>query len=268
MSSVGSAVYDRIGHGYDRTRRADPHLAALIASLLRTGFPAPVLDIGCGTGNYTIAVADRNVAVQGLDQSTLMLRRARAKAPHLDWIAGQAEALPFADGYFAGAFCTMTLHHLADFDAVFTEVSRVLRPGARLVAFTALPEQAAEFWLNAYFPELMRRAIERMPGRDRVHAALARSGLTFTELVPFNVPEDPVDFVLYCGKHRPEVYFDARVRGNIFAFTPLDLAGEIGEGLARLDEDIKSGQFQQTLENFSDVLGDYVLLVAEKPANG
>jgi ubiquinone/menaquinone biosynthesis C-methylase UbiE len=259
-----SPVYDRIGVGYDRTRRADPNLAAEIARLLRAQHPDPVLDIGCGTGNYTIAVADRNVMAIGLDQSTLMLRRARAKEPRIDWVAGQAEALPFADGAFAGAFCTMTLHHLNDFEVVFAEIARVLRPGGRFVAFTAFPEQAQQFWLNAYFPELMRRAVARMPGRQLIESAFGKTGLKVAEVVPFNVPTDPIDFVLYCGRHRPEVYFDAKVRGNIFAFTPLDLAQEVGNGLARLDEDLASGRFAEIAASFDTSVGDYVLLVAEK----
>jgi ubiquinone/menaquinone biosynthesis C-methylase UbiE len=259
-----TAIYDRIGSGYDRTRRADPDLAAQIAKLLNVEFPRPVLDIGCGTGNYTIAVADRQVVTIGLDQSTLMLRRARVKEPRIDWVAGDAELLPFSDRSFAGVFCTMTLHHLRDFDTVFAEIARVLQPGTRFIAFTALPEQAEQFWLNAYFPELMRRAVERMPGRERIEASLSRAGLRLTELVPFNVPERPVDFVLYCGKHRPELYFDARVRGNIFAFTALDLAQEVGEGLAQLDSDLSTGKFLETKARFGDSLGDYVLLVAEK----
>ncbi|WP_374376255.1 class I SAM-dependent methyltransferase [Dongia sp.] len=261
-----NAVYDRLGVGYDRTRRADPTLAAAIARLLDVRHPEPVLDIGCGTGNYTIAVADRNVMAIGLDQSTLMLRRARAKEPRIEWVAGQAEALPFADNSFAGVFCTMTLHHLQDFESVFAEIARVLRPGARFVAFTAFPEQARQFWLNAYFPELMRRAADRMPGRDRIEAAFKGSGLRVAEIEQFNVPRDPIDFVLYCGRHRPEVYFDAKVRGNIFAFTPLDLAQEVGTGLARLDEDLSSGRFAEVAASFDDTMGDYVLLVAEKAA--
>ena len=261
-----NAIYDRIGIGYDRTRRADPDLAKAIADLLRVRHPEPVLDIGCGTGNYTIAVADRNVMAIGLDQSTLMLRRARAKEPRIEWVGGQAEALPFADNSFAGAFCTMTLHHLNDFAGVFGEIARTLRPGARFVAFTALPEQAHQFWLNSYFPELMRRSAARMPGRDRIEAAFAGSGLRLAELVTFNVPKDPVDFVLYCGRHRPEVYFDPRVRGNIFAFTALDLAQEVGAGLAKLDEDIASGRFAEIAASYDTSVGDYVLLVAEKAA--
>jgi len=261
---TSNAIYDRIGSGYDRTRRADPTLAAEIAKLLNVTFPEPVLDIGCGTGNYTIAVADRHVVTIGLDQSTLMLRRARVKEPRLEWVAGDAEALPFADGSFAGAFCTMTLHHLRDFDAVFSEIARILKPGGRFVAFTAFPEQAQQFWLNAYFPELMRRAVERMPGRARIESSLRTAGLRLAEVVSFNVPEKPIDFVLYCGKHRPELYFDAKVRGNIFAFTALDLGQEIGEGLAKLDADLESGNFAATRASFSDAQGDYVLLVAEK----
>ncbi len=259
------AIYNRIGVGYDRTRRADPDLAAEIVKLLRVEFPNPVLDIGCGTGNYTIAVAGRNVVTVGLDQSTLMLRRASVKEPRISWVAGDAESLPFPDSTFGGSFCTMTLHHLRDFDAVFAEIARVMRPGSKFVAFTALPEQARQFWLSAYFPKLMERAVNRLPSRERIEASLKNAGLRLTQLVPFNVPERPVDFVLYCGKNRPELYFDAKVRGNIFAFTALDLAQEIGEGLAKLDSDLASGQFAEIKRGFDDSAGDYVLAVAEKP---
>ena len=50
----GMAVkYDRIGDTYDFTRRPDPRIADRLNSLLGASAGAPVLDVACGTGNYT-----------------------------------------------------------------------------------------------------------------------------------------------------------------------------------------------------------------------
>ena len=53
-----AAKYDRIGDGYDLTRRADPRIADRLTSLLDAAPGASVLDVACGTGNYTFALAD------------------------------------------------------------------------------------------------------------------------------------------------------------------------------------------------------------------
>ena len=69
--------YDRIGDGYDLTRRADPRITERLASLLDAAPGAPVLDVACGTGNYTFALEERGLAMVGGDLSQTMLARAR-----------------------------------------------------------------------------------------------------------------------------------------------------------------------------------------------
>ena len=72
--------------------------ADLVASLLHESGGTAVLDAGCGTGRVAIELANRRLAVTGVDADARMLAAARAKAPRLSWIeadlADLGEALP------------------------------------------------------------------------------------------------------------------------------------------------------------------------------
>ncbi len=264
MTDPTKSLFRQIGRSYDGTRRADAGITDTLVRLLGPVGDKPVLDLGCGTGNYAIAFAARGIPVLGLDRTALMLRRATAKAQQLPWIAALAEQQPFRAGAFGGAICVMALHHFTDLAAVFRDLARVLAAGSRVVIFTALPEQMRAYWLNAYFPELMRRATLQMPDLDRIAAALAAGGLRIVAQEAFDVPEDPVDLMLYCGKRRPDLYFDARVRANISSFAAYDLAEEVGTGLARLTEDIEQGRFAGIAAATDGSRGDYIFIAAEK----
>ena len=73
------ALYDRIGVGYDTTRQADPYLLSRLIYHLRPRASGRYLDIGSGTGNYTIAMHQAGVPIRGLELSATMLKRAKEK---------------------------------------------------------------------------------------------------------------------------------------------------------------------------------------------
>lgn len=175
------ALYDRIGVGYDATRKADPWIASRLADYLRIGKGERYIDVGCGTGNYTIALASRGARITGIDASREMLDTARAKAPDnaaLSWQLARAEALPFAPGTFAGAVSTLAIHHFSDLPGAFREVSRVLdRATGRYVIFTSTPEQTSRYWLRRYFPAVIERSMRRPPSLARMREALAAAGV-------------------------------------------------------------------------------------------
>src|SRR3970040_2137810 len=62
-----------------------------------------VLDVCCGTGDLAVEAERRGGRVVGLDFSERMLERARRKSGTIEWVQGDALALPFADGEFDGA---------------------------------------------------------------------------------------------------------------------------------------------------------------------
>ena len=104
MSSLAiQPLYDKIGATYDATRHAEPAILDVLSELLDLEHGADVLDIGCGTGNYTTALGERGYEMLGIDRSGLMLRTARAKAPGLPLIGADAANLPFSNRTFDGA---------------------------------------------------------------------------------------------------------------------------------------------------------------------
>src|SRR5207248_2966259 len=91
-----------------------------------------VLDACCGTGDLAIAAQRAGGRVTGVDFSEPMLERARAKSGEVEWIQGDALALPFADGSFDAATVGFGVRNLEELEAGLRELRRVLRPGGRI----------------------------------------------------------------------------------------------------------------------------------------
>jgi ubiquinone/menaquinone biosynthesis C-methylase UbiE len=260
-------LYDRIGRGYDTTRRADPGLVRRLLELLAVPAGGRCLDVACGTGNYTTALDAAGLRMVGVDVSPRMLASARAKPGAVGWVNGDAAALPFADRSFRAAVCTLALHHFRRPEQVFREVARVLddsREGGRLVIFTAGREQMRRSWLTAYFPNAMEQAIRQMPPVEHTLALLAAAGFGRVVREPWAVTPELQDLFLYSGKYRPELYLDPRVRAGISTFANLADPAEVEQGCARLGADLASGRFANVLRAAEHPGGDYLFLVASR----
>jgi ubiquinone/menaquinone biosynthesis C-methylase UbiE len=96
-----------------------------------------VLEVGCGTGNISLALARRGARLVGLDVSGPMLaaaqQRAREQSFSAAWIRGGAAALPFPRNSFDGVISILALDFMADRPGVVREMVRVLRPGGFLL---------------------------------------------------------------------------------------------------------------------------------------
>jgi ubiquinone/menaquinone biosynthesis C-methylase UbiE len=261
------ALYDRIGVGYDTTRQADPGIVERLLALLDVPAGSACLDLACGTGNYTVALAQAGLQITGLDVSRQMLISARAKPAAVSsgvrWVNGDAASLPFTDGAFDAAVCTMALHHFPQPERAFREIGRVLGTG-RLVCFTADPEQMRRYWLNVYFPQAIERATLQMPPVERSLGQLAAAGFSRIERVPWRVTPDLRDLFLYAGKYRPHLYLDPSVRAGISTFANLADAEEVERGCTRLAADLESGRFAEVLAAAEHDDGDYLFLVARR----
>ncbi|WP_449349827.1 class I SAM-dependent methyltransferase [Streptomyces shaanxiensis] len=139
------SVYQRVAQEYDeRIPGAGPaddmFTAAERNFLLNKIRPGQrVLDMGCGTGRFTVPMAELGADVTGLDLSRAMLDMARdklsAQGLEADLREGDMAALPFPDESFDVVTSMLALMHipLQDRPAVFAEVRRVLRPGGRML---------------------------------------------------------------------------------------------------------------------------------------
>jgi SAM-dependent methyltransferase len=256
--------YDRIGVGYNTTRKADPYLLGRMEALLQPQPGQRFLDIGCGTGNYTIALHGRGLDFTGIEPSDEMLDIARQRFPGLPWMKGVAEALPFGDAAFDGILASLTLHHWQDMGAGLKEAGRVLQKGGRMVMFTATPAQMEGYWLRHYFPRMLADSTRLMPTLEEIEAAMAVGGLNMAGTEKYFIREDLEDWFLLAGKHNPRIYLQPEVRRGISSFAAVANAEEVERGLGLLAADIASGEVQDVIESFENSEGDYLFVSAEK----
>ncbi|HWA42533.1 MAG TPA: class I SAM-dependent methyltransferase [Hypericibacter adhaerens] len=123
-------AYERL-MGRWSPRLAEPFLdhAGLVAG-------ETVLDIGCGTGSLTTALAARAEprAVIGVDIAFPFVRFAAAQESRVAFVTGDACALPFADASIDHALSLLALNFVSNPAQAMSEIHRVVRPGGRVAA--------------------------------------------------------------------------------------------------------------------------------------
>jgi ubiquinone/menaquinone biosynthesis C-methylase UbiE len=256
--------YDIIGTGYNSTRQADPYLTERILYHLHPKMDRIYLDIGCGTGNYTIALADKGFKFVGVEPSEQMLNEAKSRNQEISWIKGTAERLPAGDGLFDGIVGTLTIHHWTDLKKAFGEINRVLSDNGRFVLFTSTPEQMKGYWLNHYFPEMLRSSIVQMPSLTDIEEAIRPTELEIKNIEKYFIKDDLQDKFLYAGKNNPDCYFDEKIRLGISSFSSLANIEEVKHGLSKLKNDMDSKAFDKVQTQYANELGDYLFITMRK----
>ena len=144
---------------YDRGRDHGPENLRLwmnvISSYVGKQPINTILDLGCGTGRYSEALAAHfDADVIGLDPSTKMLDQARKKLRdrRVRYQTGHGEAIPLADDSVDLIFMSMSFHHFTDPKTAARECRRVLREGAAAVLRTGLRERIPSYPYVEFFP--------------------------------------------------------------------------------------------------------------------
>jgi demethylmenaquinone methyltransferase/2-methoxy-6-polyprenyl-1,4-benzoquinol methylase len=124
-----------------------------------------VLDACCGTGDLAVEAERRGARVVALDFSPRMLERARRKSGTIEWVQGDALALPFADGQFDAATVGFGVRNLADLEGGLRELARVLRPGGKLAVLEITrPRGPLRPFFRLWFDVLVPLAGRVLPG--------------------------------------------------------------------------------------------------------
>jgi ubiquinone/menaquinone biosynthesis C-methylase UbiE len=129
---------------------------AQLAAIAAAHPNAKVLDLGCGGGHVSFAVAPRVSEVVAYDLSPQMLAVVAGAAAerglaNLRTCQGKAESLPFADGEFDLVLCRFSAHHWQDVPQALREARRVLKPGgaAAFVDVVSPGHPLLDTWMQA-----------------------------------------------------------------------------------------------------------------------
>ena len=190
-------MFDRIAPVYDAMNRVmtvglDRRWRKLAVS--EVVWPGDrVLDACCGTGDLAVEAERRGGRVVGLDFSERMLERARKKSGAIEWVQGDALALPFGDGEFDAATVGFGVRNLADLEGGLRELARVLKPGGNVAVLEITRPRGIlrpffRLWFDGVVPVLGRvlpggeaytylpASVRRFPGPDDLSALFERAG--------------------------------------------------------------------------------------------
>jgi ubiquinone/menaquinone biosynthesis C-methylase UbiE len=136
-----STDWNDVADWYDRLvgdEGSEFHREVVLPGTLRLLNPQgseAVIDIACGQGVLCRVLNDRGAKVTGVDASDGLIRAARQRGPAaINYHTGDARDLPFlaADSFDAAA-CVLAIQNIHPITPVFATVSRLLKPGGRLV---------------------------------------------------------------------------------------------------------------------------------------
>ena len=166
---VGSLPWHEPGfsrHFLRTATRSSRYTQREIAFLERHGLLIPgrrILDLACGGGRHSVAMAQRGAVVTGIDLGPAAIdaarRRAKRAGVRVEWLHGDLRHLPFENVFHVVTFIfgCFTEMPRRDAEAVLQRISRSLRPGGTLLldvytpAFFADLDGMQEWWVGGDF---------------------------------------------------------------------------------------------------------------------
>jgi len=180
--------YDGYAKTYASTRWAVPWITAALARQVEClPSQASIVEIGCGTGNYVIALSGifARCKWKGFDLSSEMLAIARSRSKCVEFVTGDADArFPYPAGEADLAYLVDVIHHLRNFESFFSECARILKPPGVLAIVTDSEANIRSRSLTTFFPEILEIEMARYPKIEDLSAAAGRAGLALLRQEP------------------------------------------------------------------------------------
>jgi SAM-dependent methyltransferase len=115
----------------------------VVWSIFETIEPGAALDAACGSGRHARRLVELGHEVVGVDSSPDMLEKARASLPDTVFFEAELASLPLEPASFDLVVCALALEHVQDLSGTVAELTRVLRPGGRMVLSDLHPAAVA-----------------------------------------------------------------------------------------------------------------------------
>lgn len=129
--------------------------------LAETTLKRPILDIGCGFGEFAVAFADEPIDM-GIDICAKDLYAASKTNKYKNLTLGDARYLPFSDNSYGSIFSISTLEHINNAEKVLKEAYRILKPGGVLFLTLETDEVDGATFYRPFFQKIGFRALSNL----------------------------------------------------------------------------------------------------------
>lgn len=172
--------YSELAKSYDKLRITSPDYlefwSSRIAHYGSINRDSKVLDIGCGTGRFTLMLSKiTDAEIQAIEPSQEMLKEAKKKdqMKRIIWRKGTAEKLKFPNEFFDCVFMTFVFHQIKDRKKAVAEMHRILKPKGKCVILTtsSIHIRSSPLYL---FPGLRELDLLRFPSLPELKDMLRR----------------------------------------------------------------------------------------------
>ncbi len=221
--------YDQFAAEYARHRQVHPRVLKGLINSGNISRASSVLEIGCGTGNYILAI-HRATGCQGwgVEPSAQMIHQARRRSETICFVEGKAEAPGLPDDRFDLIYTVDVIHHVEDRQQHLREAWRMLRPGGKLCTVTD------SGWiirrrkpLASYFPETVQVDLKRYPSISGLRKMMASAGFEHIHGKTVSFPY--------------ELESAQAFRDQVFSCLRLIPVESFRKGLDRMEEDLRLG---------------------------
>lgn len=221
--------YDDLAQKYLQHRRVHPQVLKALVKISGIKKKSRVLEIGCGTGTYSIALQQQvPVECWAIDPSEKMLEQTNDQTTTITFQQGRAETLNFEDNFFDFIFSVDVIHHLDDIIPYFTEGFRALKPNGKLCTVTDSEEIIQNRRpLAFYFPETIEVDLKRYPSIYVLRHRMQQAGFRNIQQHQVEFPSEVTDIQAYQDK--------------IFSCLHLISPESFQKGLTRMEQDLQEG---------------------------
>jgi ubiquinone/menaquinone biosynthesis C-methylase UbiE len=210
MQYDSTAVPERYHRSRALTSADVDRWVRLVQAVLPRAGSTLVIDLGCGTGRFTVPLAEQlGVSVIGVDPSQKMLQEAarHTRSRRTAYREGSAEAIPLGANVAALIFMSNAIHHVRSLDQALQEMRRVLHPQGIVFIRNYSLENLPSLPYLQFFPEAMHISRTMLwPRRTLVEHFTTRG---FAELSQGTVRQEAApDVAAYLRKIESRVYSD------------------------------------------------------------